>query len=148
MLYDALEEPDGATTADLLDAYAAELAAALAEFDADTAAVAAEIGVDEAVVDAMAAGDAEAVVDVRLADAAAALESAAGVPAHDIDHEVRDHLMMGMVTAILDVDTIAAEIDADLTGQEVQQALEGRTRLTLGELAEIQALVIERTPDR
>ncbi|UIP01164.1 DUF5791 family protein [Halobaculum sp. CBA1158] len=145
MLYDALADPTGATPADLLDAYAAELADALA--DDDPATVAETVGVDEATVETMAGGDPEAVADVRLADAAAVLERVEGVPAHDIAHEVRDHLMMGMVTAILDVDTIAAEIDADLTGQEVQQALEGRTRLTLGELADIQALVIERTPE-
>jgi len=50
---------------------------------------------------------------------------------------------MGMATAVLDVDTIAAAIDADLTGQEVQQALEGARPMTLGQLAEIMA-VIER----
>ncbi|WP_435064100.1 DUF5791 family protein [Halobaculum sp. EA56] len=144
MLYDALADPDGATPADLLDAYAAELSAAVG--DDDPAAVAEETGVDEAVVAAMADGDADALADVRLTDAAAVLERSAEVPAHDIDHEVRDHLMMEMVTAILDVDTIAAEIESDLTGQEVQQALEGRTRLTLGELADIHALLIERSP--
>jgi len=57
--------------------------------------------------------------------------------------EVRDHLLMGMATAVLDVDTIAAAIDA-ITGQEVQQALEGRAPMTLGQLAEIMAAVIER----
>lgn len=144
MLYDALADPDGATPRDLLEAYAAELAAALD--GADAATVAGETGVDESVVAAMAAGDADALAPVRLTDAAAVLERHEGVSADDIAYEVRDHLMMEMVTAILDVDTIAAEIDADLTGQEVQQALEGRTRLTLGELAEIQALMIERTP--
>ncbi|MFC6785246.1 DUF5791 family protein [Halobaculum halobium] len=144
MLYDALADPDGATARDLLAAYAAELAAAV-DGD-DPAAVADETGVDESVAAAMAAGDADALATVRLADAAAVLERHEGVPADDIASEVRDHVMMEMVTAILDVDTIAAEIDADLTGQEVQQALEGRTRLTLGELAEIQALMIERTP--
>ncbi|QZX99724.1 DUF5791 family protein [Halobaculum rubrum] len=144
MLYDALADPDGATPGDLLDSYAGELAGALD--DADPAAVADETGVDESVVAAMAAGDTDALATVRLTDAAAVLELHEGVPADDIAYEVRDHLMMEMVTAILDVDTIAAEIDADLTGQEVQQALEGRTRLTLGELADIQALMIDRTP--
>ena len=143
MLYDAIAEPEGATAGDLLAAYAAELAAAVD--GTDPAALAEQTGVDEAVIAALATGDADAVADVRLGGAAAVLEPAEGVPAHDIAHEVRDHLMMGMVTAILDVDTIAAEIDVDLTGQEVQQALEGRTRLTLGELAEIQALVVERS---
>ncbi|SHH51424.1 DUF5791 family protein [Halobaculum gomorrense] len=144
MLYDALADPEEATPRDLLEAYAAELATALD--GADPATVAAETGVDESVVAAMADGDADAVATVRLGDAAAILERAEGVPAEAIASEVRDHVMMEMVTAILDVDTIAAEIDADLTGQEVQQALEGRTRLTLGELADMQALVIERTP--
>ncbi|MFC7068163.1 DUF5791 family protein [Halobaculum lipolyticum] len=144
MLYDALADPDGATAGDLLAAYAAELATAL-DGD-DPARVAADTGVDEDTVVAMASGDPDAVAAVRLEDAAAVLERTEGVPAHDIDYEVRDHLMMGMVTAILDVDTIAAEIDADLTGQEVQQALEGRTRLTLGELADVQALIAERSP--
>ena len=144
MIYDALAEPAGSTPGDLLEAYAAELAAALD--GADPAAIAAEIDVDESAVTAMAAGDADAIAAVHLADAAAVLEREEGVPAEDIAFEVRDHVMMEMVTAILDVDTIAAEIDADLTGQEVQQALEGRTRLTLGELAEMQALMIERTP--
>ena len=144
MLYDALSDPAGATPRDLIEAYAAELAAALD--GADPATVADEVGVDESVVAAIAAGDADAIATVPLADAAAVLEPHEDVPADDIAYEVRDHLMMEMVTAILDVDTIAAEIGADLTGQEVQQALEGRTRLTLGELADIQALMIERTP--
>jgi hypothetical protein len=60
--------------------------------------------------------------------------------------EVRDHLLMGMATAVLDVDAIAAKIDADLTGQEVQQALEGRTAMTLGQLAEILAVIERRKP--
>lgn len=144
MLYDALDDPDGATPSDFLAAYAAELAAALD--GADASAVAAEHGIDEETVDAMASGEPESIADVRLAEAAAVLERSEGVPATDIAQEVRDHLMMEMVTAILDVDTIAADIDADLTGQEVQQALEGRTRLTLGELADVQALIVERTP--
>jgi hypothetical protein len=48
---------------------------------------------------------------------------------------------MGMTTGVLDVDTIAAEIDVDLTGQEVQQALEGRTEMTLTELAAIHRFI-------
>lgn len=58
--------------------------------------------------------------------------------------ELRDHLLMGMAMAVLDVDTLAAEIDADLTGQEVQQALEGRAAMTLGQLAEIMAAIERR----
>jgi hypothetical protein len=51
---------------------------------------------------------------------------------------------MEMSAAILDVDTMAREIDTDLTPKEVQGALEGRIRLTLAELAEIQSLIERR----
>lgn len=68
---------------------------------------------------------------------------------HDADAiiaELRDHLLMGMTTAVLDVDSIAAAIDADLTGQEVQQALEGRAAMTLAQLAEVLAVIETRKP--
>ncbi|WP_313691014.1 DUF5791 family protein [Halorarum halobium] len=139
MLYDAHGEPEGATEAELLAAYAEELAAVVAEYGPDETAEA--TGLDEATVEAVAAGD---VADIRLAEAATLLALLEDAPAEDLAFEVRDHLMMEMVTAILDVDTIAANIDQDLTGQEVQQALEGRARLTLAELASIHALVLER----
>ena len=61
-----------------------------------------------------------------------------------IVYELRDHLLMGMTTAVLDVDTIAGAIDADLSGQEVQQALEGRAPMTLAQLSEIQAVIEDR----
>ena len=90
-------------------------------------------------------------LDTVLADGAADLtvEEAAAILAVDPDEpdadaivfELRDHLLMGMTTAVLDVDTIAANIDADLTAQEVQQAIEGRTEMTLAQLAAIQSVV-------
>ena len=74
-----------------------------------------------------------------LADAAAILATAsASVSAETIIAEVRDHLLLLMTLAVVDVDTLAGSIEADLTGQEVQQAIEGRTRLPLPVLAELQ----------
>ena len=139
MLYDAHGAPEGATREDLLGAYAEELGGIVAERGVDDTVDA--TGLDPATVEAIVAGD---VADLRLAEAAEVLALAEDAPAADLAFEVRDHLMMEMVTAILDVDTIAANIEPDLTGQEVQQALEGRTRLTLGELAAIQAFVLRR----
>jgi len=77
------------------------------------------------------------------------VEEAAGILAVDPDRpdadaivfELRDHLLMGMTTAVLDVDTIAANIDVDLTAQEVQQAIEGRIEMTLPQLAAIQSVI-------
>ena len=99
-----------------------------------------ETDVGEASIEAAADGDA---AGLSVDEAAAIVAVTADTDADAIVAELRDHLLMGMATAVLDVDAIAAKIDADLTGQEVQQALEGRAGMTLGQLAEIMA-VIER----
>ncbi|SFR33377.1 MULTISPECIES: DUF5791 family protein [Halorubrum] len=133
-------DADETTAADLLDAFGAVMTEAASEIDTDR--LAGEVGLTEADATAVRDGD---IGDVTLTDAAAVL--AAADPDRDADAivaEVRDHLLMGMATAVLDVDAIAAKIDADLTGQEVQQALEGRTAMTLGQLAEILAVVERR----
>lgn len=144
MLYDAVsevdEEGDEVTTDALLAAYAAELAGVVDGRGVD--AVVEATGLDRSTVEAVADRD---VADLRLVDASEVVSLAEGLPAEDVVAEVRDHLMLGMTTAILDVDTIAANVDTDLTGQEVQQAIEGRTRLTLRELAAIQALIERRS---
>ncbi|QAU13103.1 hypothetical protein EKH57_10445 [Halorubrum sp. BOL3-1] len=130
---------DEPAAADILAAFEAMVTEAATSAGVDR--LVGETGLTEA--DATAARDGE-VDGIAVADAAGVL--AAADPDRDADAmvaEVRDHLLMGMATAVLDVDSIAAKIDADLTGQEVQQALEGRTTMTLGQLAEVLA-VIER----
>jgi len=102
-----------------------------------------ETGLDETAADAAVDGDAAA---VRLEDGAAIVAAPTDRDGDAVVAEVRDHLLMGMATAVLDVDAIAAAIDSDLTGQEVQQALEGRAPMTLGQLAEIMAVIERRKP--
>ncbi|ELZ58650.1 MULTISPECIES: DUF5791 family protein [Halorubrum] len=139
--FDAVDADEPAA-ADLLDAFEAMVTEAAANVEVDR--LVGEAGLSEA--DATAARDGE-VDGMSVADAAAVL--AAADSDRDADAtvaEVRDHLLMGMATAVLDVDAIAAKIDADLTGQEVQQALEGRTAMTLGQLAEILAVIERRKP--
>jgi hypothetical protein len=51
---------------------------------------------------------------------------------------------MGMTTGVVDVDTIASNVDLDLSGQEVQQAIEGRIPMTLDELAAIHGYIAGR----
>ena len=80
-----------------------------------------------------------------LADAAAVLATASpSVSAETIVAEVRDHLLLLMTLAVVDVDTLAGSIEADLTGQEVQQAIEGRSGLPLPVLAELQFTLEQR----
>ena len=101
--------------------------------------VTAESGLETQLIDAVAAGEQPS---LTLEEAAAILAVDDDKPdAEAIVFEIRDHLLMGMTTAVLDVDTIAANIDADLTGQEVQQAIEGRIEMTLAQLAAIQAVI-------
>lgn len=137
MLYDAVDDPSERSPAELLAAYRRELASVVDDRGIET--VAAESGVDRPTLEALSAGEP---VEVSIEQAAAILATAKDRPDADaIVFELRDHLLIGMSTAVLDVDAIAASIETDLTGQEVQQALEGRTRFTLAQLAEIHATI-------
>ncbi|GAA0519645.1 hypothetical protein SAMN04488066_10763 [Halorubrum aquaticum] len=99
--------------------------------------------IDPAIIEAIDDGDA---ASLTVEEAVSVLAAADGRDADAMVAELRDHLLMGMATAVLDVDTIAASIDADLTGQEVQQVLEGRAAMTLDQLAEVMAVVETRKP--
>ncbi|MFB6168626.1 MAG: DUF5791 family protein [Haloferacaceae archaeon] len=141
MLHDAADNPGSLSPATLREAYEAELRAAIGERDAET--VAAETGVDAAAVSRLAGGG--DVPDLSVDDAAAVMAVDEDVgDAETVLALLRDHMMMAMATAVVDVDTVAANIDHDLTGQEVQQALEGRASMTLAQLASIQQFVAER----
>ncbi|MUW15141.1 hypothetical protein GJ633_11125 [Halorubrum sp. CBA1125] len=132
--------------AEATDVTAATLRAAFEETVREAAAetgretIREETDLNASSVDAAFDGDADG---LTVADGAAVLALRDDRDADAIVAELRDHLLIGMTTAVLDVDSIASAIEADLTGQEVQQALEGRAAMTLAELAEI-AAVIER----
>jgi len=134
-------DADEVTAAALLASFETLVREAAAEVERDR--LAEETRVDEAVLDAAIDGD---VAEIRLEDGAAIAAAPTDREGDAVVAEVRDHLLMGMATAVLDVDAIAAAIDADLTGQEVQQALEGRAPMTLGQLAEITAVIERRKP--
>lgn len=141
MLHDAADDPGSLSPTALREAYEAELRAAVDGADVET--VAAGTGVDPATLSLLAAG--EGVPDLSVDDAAAVLATREDTPdAETIIALLRDHMMVSMATAVVGVDAVAANIDHDLTGQEVQQALEGRTTMTLAQLASIQQFVAER----
>jgi len=136
--------PDG-----LRVAYEDHLRTVLNTVGVDTAE--AETSLDRATLEAIADGDTpdsdtdSDAADLTLSDAAAIAALADDAPdAEAIVLETRDHLLMGMTTAVLDVDAIAANLTVDLTGQEVQQAIEGRIEMTLPELAAIQSVIESR----
>lgn len=69
-------------------------------------------------------------------------------PADVVRAEIEDDLLLGMTTAVLDVDTLAAnlDIDADLSGKEVHQRVEGRAPMTVEEYAGIRSVIERRKP--
>lgn len=141
MLHEVVENPGSLSPAALREAYEAELRIVVEDHGSET--VAAETSVDEAALSRLAAGD--GTPGLAVTDAAAVLALRDDAPDEDATiAALRDHLLMGMATAVVDVDTVATHVDLDLTGQEVQQALEGRTTMTLAQLAAIQQFVAER----
>ncbi|MFB6304941.1 MAG: DUF5791 family protein [Haloferacaceae archaeon] len=140
MLHLAVENPADLSPAELREAYEAELRAAVEASGVES--VAADAGVDEALLRDLVDGS---VPEMTLEQAAAVLATRSDVrDAETVVHEVRDHLLMGMATGVLDVDTVASNVDLDLSGQEVQQALEGRMPMTLAQLAAIHRFVESR----
>ena len=141
MLNEVVEDPGSLTTAELRRAYERRLATVIETVGIDR--VAADSGVDRRALAALAAEESP---ELTLEEAAAILACSPEVrDAETVVAETRDDLLLGMTTAVLDVDTIAGSIDHDLTGQEVQQAIEGRTSLTLDQLAAIHRVIAARS---
>jgi hypothetical protein len=125
---------------ELRAAYEAELREAVET--AGVEAVATASGVERERLEALCAGESP---ELTLEEAAAVLATREDVrDAETVVAEVRDHLLMGMATGVLDVDTVAANVDLDLSGTEVQQLLEGRAPMTLDQLAALHQFVASR----
>lgn len=75
---------------------------------------------------------------VTVTDAAAILATGSDrLDATAIEAELRDQLLIEMSGAVVDVDTLASEIDLERSGKELQQRIEGRASMTLREYAAI-----------
>lgn len=137
MLHTAADTVQNHSPSTLLDAYFEQLVSVIKTASPKQLADKAGLTVDK--IDALGAGE-QPTLTVEQAAAILAVDDASP-DAEAIVFELRDHLLMGMTTAVLDVDTIAATADTDLTGQEVQQAIEGRAEMTLSQLAAIQSVI-------
>ncbi|WP_128477987.1 DUF5791 family protein [Halorussus pelagicus] len=142
MIYDDIEDPESTSADEVRANYVTDLAAIVAARGVDS--VAEETGVDRETIAMLADEDAGVADELTLEDAAAvaALDEDAP-PADAIVAEIRDTLLMGMTTAVLDVDTIAAEID-ELDGKQVHQKVEGRAPMTLDEYATLHHFIASR----
>ena len=82
---------------------------------------------------------------LSLEDAAVIQSLEAGEPDPDTIVEIAcEHLLLGMTTAVLDVDTLASELEIDLDAKEVQQKIERRAPMTFDEYVHIQHAIVSR----
>ncbi|ACV49156.1 MULTISPECIES: DUF5791 family protein [Halomicrobium] len=83
--------------------------------------------------------------DIELTEAAAILALDEDRPHADtIAADARDILLMGMTTAVLDVETLASGIDGQLEPKEIQQKVEGRFPMTVAEYALLHQFIAQR----
>jgi hypothetical protein len=152
MIHDAADSPGSLTPDELRQEYEAELRATIEELGVET--VAERSGVSREVIETIAGDetgetketDTGASSDLELIDAAAILATREGMPdAETIAAEARDVLLMGMTTAVLDVDTLESEVDGQIEAKEIQQKIEGRFPMTLSEYALLQQRIEGRS---
>ncbi|QPV63926.1 hypothetical protein I7X12_04650 [Halosimplex litoreum] len=133
MLRGEFESAGEQSPEEVRQAYGEVLAETVESVGVDT--VVTRSGVDREVVGSIAAGDQPELT----------LEAAASVLAADPDRpdgetielEALDILLMGMTTAVVDVDAVAAGLDDEMDPKEIQQKVEGRYPITLAEYAAI-----------
>lgn len=144
MIHDVADDPGSLTPTELRQQYETELRATIEEVGAET--VAEQSGIDRERIDEITEENG-GTSDIELMDAASVLATREGTPdAESIAMEARDVLLMGMTTAVLDVDTLESEIDGRIEAKEIQQKIEGRFSMTLAEYALLQQAIEGRSP--
>lgn len=124
-----------------------------AEYDGMLAAILESVGIDSAAAETDVPCDA---LEVAAAgeSPSLSLEDAASIAALDPDEpdaetieiEACEHLLLGMTTAVLDVESLAAEVPLDLDPKEIQQKLERRAPMTFEEFVHIQHAIASNAP--
>ena len=131
MLRDEFEAVGDRDPEDLLAAYEAVLTDVID--DQGIESIADETEVDETTLSALVDGESP---DLTLEEAAAVLATDPDRPDADfLVADARDVLLMGMSSAVLDVEAIQSGIDSKLEAKEIQQKVEGRYPMTLAEYA-------------
>jgi len=133
MLRGEFESAGEQSTDELRSAYGAQLAGTIETVGIDT--VVERSGVDRGVVEAVAAGEEP---ELTLEAAAAILAADPERPdGETLEMDALDILLMGMTTAVVDVEALATGLNDEMDPKEIQQKVEGRHPITLGEYAAI-----------
>ena len=137
MFHEVADEPAEHTPKELYERYEAELIEAVEARGIDE--VAQESEVDEATLRDLVAGEAPELTLEEGASILAALEETPD--AETIATLSRDDLLMGMTTAVLDVEAVESGIEGELEAREIQSKIEGRFPMTLREFALLQQFI-------
>lgn len=139
MLYELVDESTETDPDAFLAAYRSGLQDVVATAGTERAV---EAGVDESTAEAVGRGDP---VELTVSEASELLALEESRPdAETIRSEALDHLLLGMTTAVLDVETVAANLPLDVSPTGIQQRIEGRAEMTLPEYAHVHALLVKR----
>lgn len=61
-----------------------------------------------------------------------------------VESELRERVILGMSNAVLDIDSLVRESGLNLSPKELQQRIEGRAPMTLGEYAQVRLAIARR----
>jgi hypothetical protein len=139
MFHEAVETPGNHSPESLHEAYEMMIVEAVKTVGTDTAV--AESGVDRSVIEELLAGESP---ELTLEQGAALVAADSEESADDIVYLARDALLMGMTTAVLDVESLAAGIDGEMDGREIQAKVEGRFPISLREFARLHQYISTR----
>lgn len=133
MLRGAFEDAGDRSPRELQTAYRARLGRTIEDVGIDT--VVDQSGLDEETIRAVSAGEP---TELALSEAAAILATEPDLPdAETIAADARDILLLGMTTAVLDVEALASRMNDAFEPREIQQMVEGRHPITLEEYAKL-----------
>lgn len=127
---------------ELQAAYRDDLAAAVDAYGRDAAAD--ETDVDRDRIEGLFTDDRP---ELTLEQAAQLQALADGAPDPDTIVEMAcEHLLLGMTTAVLDVDALESELAIDMDAKEIQQKIERRAPMSFAEYVHIQYAIADNSP--
>ena len=101
-------------------------------------------GIDRERLEALEAGESP---ELDLEEAAEIQALAEGEPDPEtIVTIATEHLLLGMSSAVLDVEAVESYIETDLEAKEIQQKIERRAPMTLGEFVHLQHVIVSQLP--
>lgn len=143
MIHTIVDDPGSMTPTALQQRYETELREIVEEIGAET--VTERTDLDQKQTEAILSESSTLEDELSLMDAAAVFALRDGTPdAETVEAEARDVLLLGMTSAVLDVDTLEGEVDGQIEARAIQQKIEGRSPMTLGEFALLQQTIEER----